>query len=113
MSRRKPAAPTLADALAKGFENLKSDDSNPSSVEELSEEPEQQEPVIESEPLSKPQYGRPAQHVGQQSSFVVNAKKQEKPSIESEKVVEQAVSKQVEILDKPSTSIGDDFDVEW
>ncbi|MBT5391252.1 MAG: hypothetical protein HOL22_02790 [Euryarchaeota archaeon] len=113
MSRRKPAAPTLADALAKGFENLKSDDSNPPSVEELSEEPEQQEPVVESEPLSKPQYGRPAQHVGQQSSFVVNAKKSEGESSDEDEVTEKVVSKHIEILDKPSTSIGDDFDVEW
>ena len=113
MSRRKPATPTLADALAKGFANLKTDDANTPSIEEVSKESEQQEPVAEAEPLSEPQYGRPTQHVGQESSFIVDAKKQEKPSTEAEDVVEQVVSKQVEILEKPSTTLGDDFDVEW
>ena len=93
MSRRKPATPTLADALAKGFANLKTDDANTPSIEEVSKEPEQPEPVTETEPLSKPQYGRPTQHVSQESSFIVNAKKQEKPSAEAENGVEQVVSK--------------------
>ena len=113
MSRRKPATPTLADALAKGFANLKTDDANTPSIEEVSKEPEQQEPVAEPDPLLEPQYGRPTQHVGQESSFIVDAKKQEKPSAEAENAVEQVVSKQVEILEKPSTTLGDDFDVEW
>ena len=68
MSRRKPEVPSLADALAKGFADLKTDDAQSLPVEEI---PEVQESA-DIEPPSKPQYGRPAQHRAEESSFIVN-----------------------------------------
>jgi hypothetical protein len=107
-----PEVPSLADALAKDFADLNPDDENPSSVEEILEIPEVQESV-DIEPLSKPQYGRPTQHKGQEGSFTVNANKSTETSSNDEEITEQSDSPGVEILDKPSTSLGDDFDVEW
>ena len=112
MSRRTPEVPSLADALAKGFADLNPDDENPSSVEEILEIPEVQESV-DIEPPSKPQYGRPTQHKGQEGSFTVNANESTETSSNDEEITEQPNPPEVEILDKLSTSLGDDFDVEW
>lgn len=107
-----PEVPSLADALAKGFADLKTDDENTSSSEETLEIPEVQESV-DIEPSSKPQYGRPTQHIGQEGSFIVNANKSIETSSNDEEITEQPDLPEVEILDKLSTSLGDDFDVEW
>jgi len=112
MSRRKPEVPSLADALAKGFAELKKDEESSLPVDEEPESLEVQE-SIEIEPSQKPQYGRPAQHKGQESSFVFT------PDVATESVNNDAElttkveSPVVEILDKPSAALGDDFDVEW
>ena len=111
MSRRKPEVPSLADALAKGFSGLKTDDEKPPPVEDIISAPEVQDSV-EIEPSSKPQYGRPPQHRGQEVSFIVNAKDSNHPS-EGEEDTEKRESPVVEVLDKPSSSLGDDFDVQW
>ena len=112
MSRRKPEVPSLADALAKGFAELKKDDENALPLDD--------EPIVtevqesnEIDPSQKPQYGRPAQHKGQESSFVFTP--ETTPSSENleSDVIEKPDSPRVEVLDKPSTSLGDDFDVEW
>jgi hypothetical protein len=112
MSRKKPEVPSLADALAKGFAELNIDDENPSPVEELPEVSEAQEsPDIESP--SNPQYGRPAQHKAEENSFIVNTNTPTQTSTNDEEFTEKSESKEIEILEKPSTSFGDDFDVEW
>ena len=108
MSRRKADVPSLADALAKGFADLKAGEEETSPVEEVPETTEVIEKEVEA--VSKPEYGRPTQHVAEQSSFVVSAKgADQSPEQDSQ----QPESEKVEILDRPSTSIGDDFDVEW
>jgi hypothetical protein len=115
MSRKKPEVPSLADALAKGFAELNTDDDNSSPVEEVPEVPEvsevQESPDIESP--SKPQYGRPAQHKAEENSFIVNTNTPTQTSTNDEEFTEKSESKEIEILEKPSTSFGDDFDVEW
>ncbi len=109
MSRRKVHVPTLADAMAKDFAELNSDTEQSSPTVEKDGVPEV-EKVVQKEPESKPDYRGPTQHVAQQNSFVVNMKRADEKSQEN---IEQPTPKKVEILDRPSTSIGDDFDVEW
>jgi len=109
MSRRKAQVPTLADTLAKGFADLKSEEGEKQSPDEVVVAPEvleemPQELVI---PLD---YSGPTQHVAQQSSFVVTAKKRDQAT---EPDSQQPEPDKAKILDRPSTSIGDDFDVEW
>lgn len=108
MSRRKAEVPSLADALAKGFADLKAGEEETPPVEEVIKTTE----VIEKEDeaVSKPEYGRPSQHVAEQTSFVVSGKGTDQlPEPDSQ----QPEPEKVKILDRPSTSIGDDFDVEW
>lgn len=109
MSRRKVQAPSLADALAKGFAELKADDEQTLPSTQESAAPEVQEAVID-EPVSAPDYSGPTQHVAQKNSFVVRGKETDQSR---EDASEQSESTKVQILDRPSTSIGDDFDVEW
>ena len=109
MSRRKTQAPSLADALAKGFAELNAVDEEQSPSNEVVDTQEVQEKVID-EHLPLPDYSGPTQHVAQKTSFVVRGKETD-PPIQEES--EQSEPKKVEILDRPSTSIGDDFDVEW
>jgi len=125
MSRRKPEVPSLADALAKGFADIKKDDTNPSPVEEIPQVPEvlgvpETPESTDIELASKPQYGRPAQHRAEESSFIVNAntptqasENGEETSGNNEETTEKTESQTVEVLEKPSTTLGDDFDVEW
>jgi len=112
MSRRKPEVPSLADALAKGFAELNSESDPTPSAEQTPEVLEVSESV-DMEPPSKPQYGRPSQHKGQENSFIVNASEPTQDTNESDEVPEQIDSSATIILEKPSTSLGDDFDVEW
>ena len=125
MSRRKPEVPSLADALAKGFADIKKDDTNPSPVEEIPQVPEvlgvpETPESTDIELPSKPQYGRPAQHRAEESSFIVNAntptqasENGEETSGNNEETTEKTESQTVEVLEKPSSTLGDDFDVEW
>lgn len=105
MSRRKAHVPSLAETLAKGFAELKADNEQTPPLEEVEAVLEVQE-----ESFSKPDYRGATQHVAQESSFVVPAKKVETPPQEKEELPEP---EKVEILDRPTTSLGDDFDVEW
>ena len=108
MSRRKAEVPSLADALAKGFADLKAGEEETQSVEEIVKTTEVIEKEVEV--VSKPEYGRPSQHVAEQTSFVVSGKATDQlPEPDSQ----QPEPEKVKILDRPSTSIGDDFDVEW
>ena len=109
MSRRKAHIPSLADALAKDFAELKNDTEHSSPTVEKDGVPEA-EKVVQKESESKPDYRGPTQHVAQQNSFVVNVKRADETSQEK---LEQPTPKKAEILDRPTTSIGDDFDVEW
>ena len=109
MSRRKAHVPSLADTLAKGFAELKADNEQTPPLEEVEAVLEVQEEVQE-ESFSKPDYRGATQHVAQESSFVVPAKKVETPPQEKEELPEP---EKVEIRDRPTTSLGDDFDVEW
>ena len=108
MSRRKAEVPSLADALAKGFADLKAGEEETPLVEEVLETSEVIEKEVEA--VSKPEYGRPSQHIADQTSFVVSGKGTDQSS---EPDSQQPEPEKVEILDRPSTSIGDDFDVEW
>ena len=108
MSRRKAEVPSLADALAKGFADLKAGEEETPPVEEVHETTEVIEKEVEA--VSKPEYGRPSQHIADQTSFVVSGKGTDQLP---EPDPQQPEPEKVEILDRPSTSIGDDFDVEW
>lgn len=112
MSRRKPEVPSLADALAKDFAELKKGEENPLPSEEIPGSPEVLE-LVEIDPSQKPQYGRPAQHKRQESSFVFTPDTPTESVNGDAELIEEVESPVVEILDKPSTALGDDFDVEW
>ena len=109
MSRRKAQVPTLADTLAKGFADLKAEEGEKQSQEEVVVTTEVLE-EIPREPVIPLDYSGPTQHVAQQSSFVVTAKK---PDQASEPDSEQPEPEKAKTLDRPSTTIGDDFDAEW
>ena len=109
MSRRKAQVPSLADTLAKDFAELNAEEGEKQSSKEVIAAPEKLEEAPQ-EPVLPLDYSGPTQHVAQQSSFVVTAKKPDQPS---EPDPEQSKAENIEILDRPSTSIGDDFDVEW
>ena len=112
MSRSKPEVPSLADALAKGFAELNTEPEPTPSAEPTPNILEVLESV-DIEPPSKPQYGRPSQHKGQENSFIVNASEPTQDTNEDDEAPEQIDSSATIILEKPSTSLGDDFDVEW
>ena len=112
MSRNKSEVPSLADALAKGFADLNTDDENSASVVEIPEVSEVQDSA-DIEPPSEPQYGRPTQHRAEEKSFIVNTNTPTQTSNNDEEITEKPESQEIEILEKPSTSFGDDFDVEW
>lgn len=107
MNRSGRQLPSLEDTLAKGFASMHSEEET---VE--AEQPEeihvQQEPA---EPAVKPDYSKPTQLVENRSSFTVSSA-QKVPATEPADD-ETAAPDAVEVLEKPTSTLGDDFDVEW
>ena len=77
-------------------------------VEQPEEVQVQQEPVA---PVVTPDYSKPTQLVENRSSFTVSSVKSEAESDADDD--ESAAESSIEVLDKPTSTLGDDFDVEW
>ncbi len=103
MSKLDSTTPSLEDALAAGFAELKAG-------EETFEQPQPAEvlPQSEQQIASSPDYGQQIRHVEDRKSFTVTPTK---PSpVKQEPTSER---KSPAILDAPSSGLGEDFDVEW
>lgn len=107
MSRHKKQPPSLEDALAKGFSELKIGEANlpeitpPALTEESPPVPVEQRPI---------EYNKKYEVVEQREEFVVATPVHTK----AEPVAEETPSHQPSpVLEQASTSIGDEFDVEW
>ncbi len=77
-------------------------------VEQPEEVQVQQEPVA---PVVTPDYSKPTQLVENRSSFTVSSVQSEAESDADDD--ESAAESSIEVLDKPTSTLGDDFDVEW
>ncbi len=77
-------------------------------VEQPEEVQVQQEPVA---PVVTPDYSKPTQLVENRSSFTVSSVQSEDESDADDD--ESAAESSIEVLDKPTSTLGDDFDVEW
>lgn len=127
--------PNLEDALASGFAELKIGEKKIKSTEPKKEQPidnstEEIQPTVSTEP----KYGYKIDAVEPRESFVVKPNSattetkqglditspaeeeriaQEKARLEAEALAQQPQKPKQEIKDKPSSTIGDDFDVAW
>ena len=107
MSRHSKQPPSLEDALAKGFSELKIGEANLSEVTPpLSEEKPQPLPS-EQHPI---EYNKKYEAVEQREEFVVATPVHTKKEPAAEEVLP---STPPPVLEQASTSIGDEFDVEW
>jgi|GEM_PF-234029 hypothetical protein len=127
--------PNLEDALASGFAELKIGEKNIKSSEPKKEQAiETPSPETQPTTASEPKYGYKIEAVESRQSFVVKpnsatteTKKglditspaeeeriaMEKARLEAEALAQQPQKPQQEIKDKPSSTIGDDFEASW
>jgi len=127
--------PNLEDTLASGFAELKIGESKIKSAEPNKEEAiEAPSPETQPTTASEPKYGYKIDAVESRQSFVVKPNSstletkgglditspaeedriaQEKARLEAEVLAQQPQKIKQEIKDKPSSTIGDDFDVAW
>ena len=106
MRRHNKQAPSLEDALAKGFSELKVGEANlpKMNTQEVEKEPQE-------EPIARPiEYNKTYEAVEDREEFVVSPPTQMK-AVKSEST---DVSKQTTpVSEQASSTIGDEFDVEW
>jgi len=107
MSRHQKQPPSLEDALAKGFSELKIGEANlpeatpPVLTEESQPVPSEQHPI---------EYNKKYEAIENREEFVVATPVHTK----AEPAPEEALPHQPSpVLEQASTSIGDEFDVEW
>jgi hypothetical protein len=126
--------PNLEDALASGFAELKIGESNIKSSESKKEQPIEETSQEIQPTASEPKYGYKIDAVEPRQSFVVKPNsattetKQglditspaeeerialEKARLEAEALAQLPQKPKQEIKDKPTSTIGDDFDVAW
>jgi FtsZ-interacting cell division protein ZipA len=106
MSRHQKRTPSLEDALAKGFSELKVGEDN------LESAPVSPPPVSDNEEGPKQQpiaYNQKFEAVEDREEFVVATPIRAQAEIESEPTLPTPTT----ITEHASTSIGDDFEVEW
>lgn len=104
MSRHPKRTPSLEDALEKGFSELKVGESNLMPVEP-NVAPE--EANSEGQPTQPILYNQKFEAVEDREEFVVS-----NPVVPAESTEEEA-KKVIDIVNEASSSIGDEFDVEW
>ena len=108
MNRRQREVPTLEDALAKGFAAMQGEEEDePKTKPVAKQEPDA---VNISPSPTETDYRPPTQAAERRTTFSVTPST--KPLKEGE-AAQDNVSDTVEVLEKPSSTIGDDFDVEW
>jgi hypothetical protein len=127
--------PSLEDALASGFAELKIGESKINTSEPINEQPiDNSDQEIQPTSASEPKYGYKIDAVEPRQSFVVKPNSatletkggleitspaeeeriaQEKARLEAEALAQQPQKPQQEVKDKPSSKIGDEFDVAW
>ena len=127
--------PSLEDALASGFAELKIGERNIKSSEPKKEQAiEAPSPETQPTIASEPKYGYKIDAVESRESFVVEPNSStletkgglditspaeeeriamEKARLEAEALAQQPQKPKQEIKDKPSSTIGDDFEVAW
>ena len=125
--------PSLEDALASGFAELKIGESKINTSEPINEQPiDNSDQEIQPTSASEPKYGYKIDAVESRQSFVVKPNSatletkgglditspaeedrvaQEKARLEA--LEQQPQKPQQEVKDKPSSTIGDEFDVAW
>ncbi|DAC22198.1 MAG TPA: hypothetical protein D7H89_02865 [Candidatus Poseidoniales archaeon] len=106
MSRHNKQAPSLEDALAKGFSELKVGEANLSELnpQEVVKEP-QEEPIVR--PI---EYNKSYEAVEDREEFVVSLPAQMK-AVKSDSA--DANEETTPVGTQASSTIGDEFDVEW
>ena len=127
--------PNLEDAVSGGFSEFKIGEKKLKESEHRKEETIEQS-AVETNPIEKsePKYGYKIDAVESRQSFVVKPNSatmevkqgleiispaeeeriaQEKARLEAETLAQQPQKPQQEVKDKPSSTIGDDFDVAW
>lgn len=127
--------PNLEDAVSGGFSEFKIGEKKFKESEQKKEERIEQS-AVETNPIeeSEPKYGYKIDAVESRESFVVKANSatmeakqglaitspaeeqriaQEKARIEAEAIALKPQKLQQQVKDKPSSTIGDDFDVAW
>ncbi len=107
MRRRPKQPPSLEDALAKGFSELKIGEANLSEVAPPSSDEDGQPLPTEQHPI---EYNKKYEAVEQREEFVVATPVHAKEEPAAEEVMPSSPSP---VLEQASTSIGDEFDVEW
>ena len=107
MSRHSKQPPSLEDALEKGFSELKIGEANLSEVTPPSSEKKDQPLPSELHPI---EYNKKYEAVEQREEFVVATPVHTKEEPVAEEVLPHPPSP---VLEQASTSIGDEFDVEW
>ena len=135
MSYHENGVPSLEDAVSGGFSEFKIGEKKFKESEQKKEETIEHS-AVETNPIEKsePQYGYKIDAVESRESFVVKANSatmevkqgleiispaeeeriaQEKARLEAETLAQQPQKPQQEVKDKPSSTIGDDFDVAW
>ena len=127
--------PNLEDAVSGGFSEFKIGEKKFKESEQKKEETiEHSAPEIQPASTSEPKYGYKIDAVESRDSFVVKANSatmeakqglaitspaeeeriaQEKARLEAEALALQPQKPQQQVKDKPSSTIGDDFDVAW
>lgn len=107
MSRHSKQPPSLEDALAKGFSELKIGEANLSEITPPSSDQTPQPLPSEQHPI---EYNKKYEAVEQREEFVVATPVHTKEEPVAEEVLPHPPSP---VLEQASTSIGDEFDVEW
>jgi len=110
MSRHQKRTPSLEDALAKGFSELKAGEANlpPIEDEQAAYQIPSAEPSTEPQPIL---YNKTYEVVEDREEFVVANPNQDQ-EITSQSSVPEDKSKS-EVIDVASSVLGDEFDVEW
>jgi hypothetical protein len=107
MSRHQKQPPSLEDALAKGFSELKIGEANLPEVTLPAVTEDGQPPPVEQHPI---EYNKKYEAVEQREEFVVATPVQTNADPATEERLPHQPSP---VLEQASTSIGDEFDVEW
>ena len=106
MSRQNKQAPSLEDALAKGFSELKIGEANLPKMDAKEVTEESQKEII----VRQVEYNKVYEAVEDREEFVVSPPVQTKAvKSESADVKEETIS----VPQQASSTIGDEFDVDW
>ncbi len=110
MSRHQKRTPSLEDALAKGFSELKAGEANLPPIEDEKGADEASSPEASTEPQPI-LYNKAYEAVEDREEFVVANPTQDQEAPSQSSVPEE--KSKPEVVDVASSVLGDEFDVEW